>query len=80
MTPGSMHILSMQGLCTGIRRCVNIISNGQKIMSNIYNNNKASNAKIGQNVNKVVYFFAHFLAPLCELLPSLDLCRPSVNF
>jgi hypothetical protein len=27
------------------------ISNGQKIVSNIYNNNKASNAKIGQNVN-----------------------------
>ena len=32
------------------------ISNGQKIVSNIYNNNKASNAKIGQNVNKTVYF------------------------
>jgi hypothetical protein len=37
------------------------ISNGQKIVSNIYyNNNKASNAKIGQNVNKAVYFFARF--------------------
>ena len=36
------------------------ISNGQKIVSNIYNNNKASNAKIGQNVNKTVYFFARF--------------------
>jgi hypothetical protein len=30
-------------------------------VSNIYNNNKASNAKIGQNVNKAVYyFFARF--------------------
>ena len=29
-------------------------------MSNIYKNNKASNAKIGQNVNKAVYFFARF--------------------
>jgi hypothetical protein len=29
-------------------------------VSNIYNNNKASHAKIGQNVNKAVYFFAHF--------------------
>jgi hypothetical protein len=29
-------------------------------VSNIYNNNKAFNAKIGQNVNKAVYFFACF--------------------
>ena len=29
-------------------------------MSNIYNNNKASNAKIGQNVNRAVNFFARF--------------------
>jgi hypothetical protein len=29
-------------------------------VSNIYNNNKASNAKIDQNVNKAVYFFARF--------------------
>ena len=36
------------------------ISNGQKVVSNIYNNNKASNAKISQNVNKAVYFFARF--------------------
>jgi hypothetical protein len=34
--------------------------NRQKIASNIYNNNKASSAKIGQNVNKAVYFFARF--------------------
>jgi hypothetical protein len=33
-----------------------IVSN----MQNVYNNNKASNAKIGQNVNKAVYFFARF--------------------
>jgi hypothetical protein len=48
---------------TGTRRCVNMnitFSNGQKIVSNIYNNNKASNAKISQNVNKAVYFFACF--------------------
>jgi hypothetical protein len=31
------------------------ISNGQNIVSNIYNNNKASNAKIGYNVDKAVY-------------------------
>jgi hypothetical protein len=36
------------------------IINGQKIVSNIYNNNKASNAKIGQNVNKAGGFFARF--------------------
>ena len=36
------------------------ISNWQKIVSNIYNINKASNAKIGQNINKAVYFFARF--------------------
>jgi hypothetical protein len=29
-------------------------------MGNIYNNNKASNAKIGQIVNKAVYFFVRF--------------------
>ena len=29
-------------------------------MSNIYNNNKTSNAKIGYNVNKAVYFCARF--------------------
>ena len=39
------------------------ISNEQKIVSYIYNNNKAFisfNAKISQNVNKAVYFFARF--------------------
>jgi hypothetical protein len=34
-------------------------------VSNIYNNNKASNAKIGQNVNKAVYFFANFCRVIC---------------
>jgi hypothetical protein len=36
------------------------IINGQKIVSNINNNNKASNAKIGQNVIKAGGFFACF--------------------
>ena len=36
------------------------ISSGQNIVSNIYNNNKAYNAKIGYNVNKAVYFCARF--------------------
>ena len=48
------------------------ISNGQKIVSNIYNNNKASNAKIGQNVNKAVYFFS------CFFRVNLVVCYDSI--
>jgi hypothetical protein len=48
------------------------ISNGQKIVSNIYNNNMASNAKIDQNVNKAVYFFA------CFFCVNLVVCFDSI--
>jgi hypothetical protein len=37
-----------------------LIFNLERHQRDIYNNNKASNAKIGQNINKAVYFFACF--------------------
>jgi hypothetical protein len=41
------------------------------LVSNIYNNNKASNAKIGQNVNKAGFFFTLFRVNLVACFDSI---------